>query len=135
MHVVSDSSMILATSSWLQTRRAFVRRKPNRSASLQQAFSGYVVNAWSCCTTNAPSFLGILVDLTMLNAFSDQTQCWRGDREREFSNTMGMGLLYECDSSPFADLGSSDSGVLGALYEAMARNYLRGECCLFAQHQ
>jgi hypothetical protein len=36
-HLVPDSSMILATSCWLQTRRAFGRRKPNRSASLQHA--------------------------------------------------------------------------------------------------
>jgi|SRR5271157_3468347 len=40
MHVVSDSSMILATSSWLQTRRAFGLRKPNLSASRQHGFSG-----------------------------------------------------------------------------------------------
>ena len=72
MHVVSDGSMILATSSWLQSRRAFGRRKPNRSASLQHGFSGYLVNAWSYCTTNALSFLGILVDLTKLNAFPNQ---------------------------------------------------------------
>jgi len=48
---------------------------------------------------------------------------------------MGMGLLYESDSSPFAELRNGASGVLGAPYEAMARKYLQGEYSLFAQQQ
>lgn len=45
---------------------------------------------------------------------------------------MGMGLPYESDSSPFAELRNGASGVLGAPYEAVTRNVLQGgaECRL-----
>src|SRR5664280_1462901 len=45
---------------------------------------------------------------------------------------MDMGLPYESDSSPFAELRNGASGVLGAPYEAVTRNVLQGgaECRL-----
>jgi hypothetical protein len=44
-----------------------------KAKSFRQAPAWLFVNACSCCAINALSFLGILVDLTMVNAFSDQT--------------------------------------------------------------
>ena len=39
---------------------------------------------------------------------------------------MGMGLLNESDSSPFAELRNGASGVLGAPYEARQENTCKG---------
>jgi len=96
----SDSHIlrICSMSSRLHSRRKCGLRNPCRSASRQQTFSGYIVISCSCLTTTAPSFLGVRVERTRLNAFSGHTYLCRGDRVCVPRNT-DMGL-YESESPP-----------------------------------
>jgi hypothetical protein len=45
-----------------------------------------------------------------------------------------MGLTYESDSCPFAELRNDASGELGAPYEAMATNDLQQDRFWLAKH-